>query len=211
MKASIQPRPTRRRQRGNTVVGLFFGLVLGVAVSAVVVWLSQSIPNPFNRNTDKPETLTATSPGRTGAPQTLVALPGKPGDVQPPPPTVLQGEAANKPAGDEPPPSLPPPTAEVKPAAPTAGEIEKRLSSPQANERYFLQAGAYKNSDDANNQKAKIALMGIEVKVVPVAMGADEKMYRIRVGPFSNAEEADRIRDDLNNAGINSVLVSTKE
>ena len=61
------------KMRGGTLLGLAFGLVVGVLVSFGVVWYLNKTPLPFVDRVTQPEAKDM----RKEAP---VALPGKPGD-----------------------------------------------------------------------------------------------------------------------------------
>src|SRR5574343_182779 len=63
-----------KTQHGGTLLGLAFGLVVGVLISFGVVWYLNKTPLPFVDKVIKPENV-ETKPGNTP-----LALPGKPGD-----------------------------------------------------------------------------------------------------------------------------------
>lgn len=53
----------------------------------------------------------------------------------------------------------------------------------------FLQTGSFQSAADADNQKAKLALMGAEAEVQQVML-QDKVWYRVRLGPFKKMDEA---------------------
>jgi cell division protein FtsN len=71
---------------------------------------------------------------------------------------------------------------------------------------YVLQAGSYKNSADAERSRAKLALQGIESKVQRVSVDQDT-WYRIRVGPISNLDELNRLRQILHKAEVDVLVI----
>lgn len=81
------------------------------------------------------------------------------------------------------------------PAAPTAEAFT-----------YFVQAGAFRTSDDADAQRARLQLMGVEARVTEREQ-AGRTVYRVRVGPFQNKDAADRVKDRLDGNGFDSALV----
>jgi hypothetical protein len=71
---------------------------------------------------------------------------------------------------------------------------------------YFVQAGAFRTTDDAEAQRAKLSLMGVEAKVTEREQ-AGRTVYRVRAGPFSKKDDADRLKDRLDGGGLESALV----
>ncbi|HEY8358596.1 MAG TPA: SPOR domain-containing protein, partial [Ramlibacter sp.] len=71
---------------------------------------------------------------------------------------------------------------------------------------YFVQAGAFRTADDAEAQRAKLSLMGIEAKVTEREQ-AGRQVYRVRVGPFTNKDDADRQKEKLDTGGFETALV----
>ena len=192
-------------QRGGTLLGLFLGLVIGVLIAFGVVWYLNKAPLPFlDRlpNTEKVES-------KPGTPQaTPQTLPGKPGDKVSEKPRfefykILPGgqEAAPAPAdANAKQPASNAPAAAAKPDAPAA-----------VSESIYLQVGSFQKSTDADNLKAKLALMGLEAGVQEVQVPDKGLMHRVRVGPFAKPEEMNRIRNQLSQNGIQTSVVKTKE
>jgi cell division protein FtsN len=75
---------------------------------------------------------------------------------------------------------------------------------------YFAQAGAYTRSDDAEAQRAKLALMGLDAKVTEREQ-AGRTVYRVRVGPFETRTLADAALERLQAAGVDSTLVRVEK
>jgi len=71
---------------------------------------------------------------------------------------------------------------------------------------YFVQAGAFRTPDDAEAQRARLSLMGVEARVTEREQ-AGRTVYRVRVGPFQNKDAADRVKDRLDGNGFDSALV----
>jgi cell division protein FtsN len=71
---------------------------------------------------------------------------------------------------------------------------------------YFVQTGAFRAQDDAEAQRAKLSLMGIEAKVTEREQSG-RTIYRVRVGPFDKKDDADRNKDRLEAGGIETALV----
>jgi len=172
------------KQGGGTLWGVFIGLVIGVLMSFGVVWYMNRMPLPFRDKAIRDER--PTEPTANGGP---VPLPGKPGDK----PRfefykILPGEAG----------STPPP------AAPEAN------AAPADSEQQYLQAGSFQNAAEADNLKAKLALMGVDANVQEVQVADKGTMHRVRLGPFANAEEMNRVRGLLSQNGVQTTLVKGK-
>jgi len=177
-------------QRGGTLLGLLFGVIVGVLISFGVVWYLNKTPLPFVEKVTKPETKAA---GDAPLP-----LPGKPGDK----PIekggekkfdfyeILEGKGA---ATNAMPPSAPPP-------APGA----------TAAERVWLQAGAFQKAADAENLKARLAILGFEAAVQSVEVPGKGTLHRVRVGPYAG-EELNRARATLSQNGVPTTVVRIKE
>lgn len=71
---------------------------------------------------------------------------------------------------------------------------------------YFVQAGAFRSNQDAEAQRARLSLMGVEARVTEREQ-AGRTVYRVRVGPFDRKDEADRVKDRLDGGGFDSALV----
>jgi cell division protein FtsN len=71
---------------------------------------------------------------------------------------------------------------------------------------YFVQAGAYRSTEDAEAQRAKLSLMGVEAKVTEREQ-AGRTVYRVRAGPFNKKDDADRLKDRLDSGGLETALV----
>jgi cell division protein FtsN len=200
---SRRNQPAKKKSGGGTLVGMFIGLVLGVAAAAGVVWYMNKSPLPFANKgpvPTKPEAVAA-----AGKPVEPMALPGKPGDPIPEKRfqfyDILPGKADAVPD---------------KAAKPDAKKEEAKKDEPKKEESkesktpLFLQAGSFSTAQDADNQKAKLAFMGLEA-VIQQVMIQDKTLYRVRVGPYTKIDELNKTRADLAKAGIDAQLAKNKE
>lgn len=71
---------------------------------------------------------------------------------------------------------------------------------------YFLQAGAFRDQADAENARAKLALLGMEARVSekPSDNGT---LYRVRLGPFKQLDTVNRVRGKLAESSVDAALV----
>ncbi len=72
---------------------------------------------------------------------------------------------------------------------------------------YFLQVGAFPNEADADNMKAKLALLGFEAVVQTATIPDKGTWHRVRVGPLSDVDQINKIRGDLTTNGFNTDLI----
>jgi cell division protein FtsN len=75
---------------------------------------------------------------------------------------------------------------------------------------YFLQAGSYRNAEDANRIQAQLARENISANVQRVALDADV-WYRIRIGPIKDLDQLNRLRQQLQAAEIVSLVIRVEE
>ena len=106
---------------------------------------------------------------------------------------------------------------ETKPAEPKAAEAKPveaaKAAEPKAEPKpastdpfiYFVQAGAYRSNEEAEAQRAKTGMLGLETKISERDQGG-RTVYRVRVGPMDKAE-AERARAKLEAAHIDSAMV----
>jgi cell division protein FtsN len=78
-------------------------------------------------------------------------------------------------------------------------------------ENYLLQVGSFQNPADADNLKARLALLGVEAGVEPINLAEKGTWYRVRVGPYSKVDEINRLRQTLAQNGIEATLVKIKD
>jgi cell division protein FtsN len=88
-----------------------------------------------------------------------------------------------------------------------AGELPQVASPAAPVPRYYLQAGAFQNADDADNIKAQLALLGIEAVIQTGEVAGKGVLHRVRVGPFLAMDEVNRTRTLLTQNNIPATLV----
>ena len=75
---------------------------------------------------------------------------------------------------------------------------------------YLVQAGAYARSEDAEQQRAKLAMLGFEARLTEREQSG-RTMYRVRVGPFEKKADAEVVREKLSGAGVDAALVTVQK
>jgi cell division protein FtsN len=71
---------------------------------------------------------------------------------------------------------------------------------------YFVQAGAFKSPEDAEAQRAKLAMMGMAADVSEREQSG-RTVFRVRLGPFNDKAMADATREQLETNGVEAALV----
>jgi len=79
--------------------------------------------------------------------------------------------------------------------------------TPQQNgEEYLLQVGSFRQANDAEQLKARLALLGMTARVQSVNVN-DSTWHRVRIGPVTGARQAEDIRGRLLQNGIDSLVM----
>ena len=73
--------------------------------------------------------------------------------------------------------------------------------------RYVLQTGSFRESTDAEQMKGTLEVLGIQSSIQKVTIDADD-FHRVRIGPTSDLDELNRVRRQLWNAQIESLLIT---
>ena len=92
------------------------------------------------------------------------------------------------------------------PAALLAGLPASTAKHSAEGFQYWVQAGAYTRVDDADTQRAKLAMLGLVAKVLEREQ-AGRVVYRVRVGPFDERADAESAQTKLGDAGVDANLV----
>lgn len=86
-----------------------------------------------------------------------------------------------------------------QPTTPAAGDI-----------RYIIQAGSFRNPEQADRLKAQLALHGIEASIQTVKINDNDTWHRVRVGPINDLSTVNQTRKRLQDNGIASIVVKEK-
>lgn len=195
--------PTRRRSEGNFLAGMGVGVLVGLMVSLAIAFYLNRTPIPFM--TAKPKQ--AEKNGTSAKPPAIAGLPQ--GGATPP----VASATPEKPKFD---------FYRILPGAEepvTEKEIRERLrqkGSPAGQQEaskdvYFIQAGSFQNPADADNQKARLAILGFESSVEPANLPDKGTWYRVRMGPYAKLEEINKVRQVLAQSGIDANLIKVKD
>lgn len=86
----------------------------------------------------------------------------------------------------------------------TDPSAQTRDSNNASASKSYLQIGSFQNEKEADNLKARLALLGVEAKIQSVEVQDKGLVHRVRVGPFTNSDDLDRMRVQLQQNGIDS-------
>jgi len=185
-------RESKRKPSGGTLIGIFIGLVLGLAVAAGLALYMTNAPVPFVTRADKARP--ATPPADRALAETARTTESKSGDAAKPRfdfYKILPGQ------------EVPVTEKELRAAA-------KSPDKAAAKDLYFVQAGSFQNPADADNLKARLALVGLVASVEPANLPDKGIWYRVRLGPFTQLDEINRVRQTLAQNGVDASLVRIK-
>lgn len=198
-RAHRQAKSGPSRSRGGFLLGMFLGLFLGLAIALGVAFYLNKTPIPFLGGKGKPAAKDETPrPAITGMPQT--GAPGAPRADKPKFDFYKILPGGEETVSEK----------ELKDAAKAAkAQPEAARAEPRA--IYYIQAGSFQNPADADNQKAKLALLGLEAAVEPTSLPDKGTWYRVRLGPYARIDELNRVRQSLTQNGIEASLVKLKD
>jgi cell division protein FtsN len=217
------------------IVGILLGLVAALAVAIYVTKVPVPFVNKppvrssqqdeeearKNKGWDPNAPLQNKAPG--GKPATAVvpapAAPAAPAPASPPPAMKPGADPVAKPPATTAPAAAPaavvkpdtkPYTKAADPADPL-GELAKAKTAGSSGGTvdpfsYFVQAGAFRTPEDAEAQRAKLGLMGMDAKVTEREQ-AGRTVYRVRVGPFEKKDDADKTKERLDGSGFETAMV----
>ncbi len=83
----------------------------------------------------------------------------------------------------------------------------KRVEKPGT---YLLQAGSFRSRKQADQLRARLALLGMETSIQTVSVNSKKAWHRVRVGPFNNLRDLNQARSQLKQNGIDAILIRLK-
>jgi cell division protein FtsN len=177
-------------QRGGTLLGFILGLVIGLGIAVAVALYITNAPVPF------------VSKVRPASESVNPATAGDPNKPLYAPPSSVKGEApgAAAPKAD---------AASDPKAAPPPAEKGTAATPVDDGTRFLLQAGAFRSHDEADAMRARLALLGFDSRIFPLEKDGTT-LYRVRLGPYGNLEDINRIRKTMAENGIDVQLIRLK-
>ena len=106
---------------------------------------------------------------------------------------------------------IPAPEKGKAPAAPAPAAVPGAPApgtpAPVPTGGFILQAGSYRNLEDADRVKANLALLGVESRIEKAVLKSGETWYRLRIGPLTDPQQVETVRARLKENGINALLI----
>ncbi|MDR0274242.1 MAG: SPOR domain-containing protein [Burkholderiaceae bacterium] len=214
------------------IIGLAVALAVAMYVAKVPVPFVNSVPvrndgqnnaeDQKNRNWNPNAALETHGPAQPAS--DAASAPRQPQQqpvAVPPPVEVPPSAAPDQPAAN--PPIQPQTRAPVNNTGPAPGDALGEFAaaharaadnrsgnaSPDAGASpftYFVQTGAYSAPQDADAERARLSLLGMDAAITQRDQ-AGRVVYRVRVGPFQNKAAADQISNRLTSNGFEAALV----
>jgi len=208
------------RQRGSTLTGIIIGLIIGLGIAVAVALVITKGASPFTDRSNKMGRPADLEPSQANDPnkplygtRTPVRETPKPAPSAPAPAPAAPAAAPADAdplgaaiAGMQEPRRAPAPA-----PAPTPAPVNTVAAAPAAaavtdGYIYYLQAGAFREMSDAENTRAKLALLGFEAAITDRSTDSGV-LHRVRVGPYTQVEAVNRARAKLLDSGIDVAIV----
>ena len=221
------------KQRGGTLLGFILGALVGLGVALAVAVYITKVPMPFmsktppragddaaaeskkNRDWDPNAGLSskpaAKAPPADAEPAAAAVTPAPAAKADPIGDLAkAKTEAATKPA------TAPAPVSTAKPAPSAAPVAAATPAAPAAATtgsdpfNYFVQVGAFRTPEDAEQQRIKLSLMGLIARVSEREQSG-RMVYRVRLGPFDKKDDADKAKEKIDSTGLEATLVRVQK
>jgi len=142
--------------KNNGTLGFIAGLVTGLVIAIIIAIIITRTPMPFNSK--------LSSQGKSlSETQTPFSDPNQP----------MYGNRDT--------------AKEAYKNATAAAETQAKQSNAESEKATtYLQAGAYREKNDAENMRAKLALIGIEARIKEVT-SQNGNLYRVHLGPYNQS------------------------
>ncbi len=226
MDMKFFPLQPANSQRGGTFLGVVIGLMIGLGAALAVAVYVTKVPIPFtnkgatkssseqdaqenqkNKNWDPNAPLYGKNPAKqtasgaigtatTASMPAITAASAPKGAASTPKAAASAPKTSADPLGD---------LAKAKTAGtatiamnPTGGGAD-----PFA---YFVQAGAFRTTEDAEAQKAKLSMAGFQAMITEREQSG-RTVFRVRIGPVDKKDDADKTKEKLDGAGFETAIV----
>lgn len=205
-----------RRVQGGTLIGFVLGLLAGLGIALAVAIYVTKVPVPFvDRGLSrKPGQDAAEAEKNRGwNPNSQLGVrQAAPEQVPEQARSEDEGKAERK--EPESPPAAP--RAEPEARDPIAELLESRegrrkedapsTTAPAEPFIYFVQVGAFRNPQEAESQRARVAMLGIAADITEREQNG-RTVFRVRAGPFNQRSAAEATREQLEVNGVEAALV----
>lgn len=201
--------PAAHGLRGGTLLGFILGLLVGLGVALAVAVYVTKVPIPLvDRGVQRKPMLPDTEAERLKGWNPNAGL----SNAKIPAP-------AGAPAGDTPAAPAADAGGKTEAAADPIAELIRQKSAAAAGEPtggaaanapdpflYYVQAGAFRSAEEAEAQRARLALQGFDAKVSEREQGG-QRIWRVRLGPFDAKAKAEAMQEQLRAKQFDTALV----
>ncbi|MCA1246860.1 SPOR domain-containing protein [Massilia sp. MS-15] len=218
------------RQRGSTLTGIIIGLIIGLGIAVAVALVITKGQSPFTDRSTKMGRPADLEPSQANDPnkplygkrdaareanRELAERANRPAPDAAPAPApadadplgqAIAGMQATAPAASS---ATAPAAAPAAPAAPAPAAAAPAAPVPANGGDgyiYYLQAGAFREMSDAENTRAKLALLGFEATISDRSTDSGV-LHRVRVGPYGGPEAMNKARAKLLDSGVDVAIV----
>ncbi len=222
IKGDVMNGQSMKKQRGGTFLGFVAGVVVGLGAALVVAVYVTKVPVPFlDRGTGRSaeQDVTELKKNKDWDPNAPLygKNPAKPASaaevILPASGVATKDGALNAPVKAASSTVTGKPEGKPVVAADPLGDLVKarttaKDAAPAADEpfNYFVQIGAFRTNEDAESQRAKLSLAGIETKISEREQ-AGRTVFRVRTGPYNTRDDAEKSKAKLDGLGLETALV----
>ena len=204
MRSKPEPAQRPRRSQGAAghpmLIGVFIGVLLGLCLAlGVALYLNKSNPfvgqGPKQADADEERGRTRRAQAGSAGRNAAARPPGRARDAR----------KRAKPRFD----FYDDPSRQGGGGARHGRQRNRRRARQR--EVYYLQAGAFQKSSDADNLKARLALAGLEAQIQTATLPDNSVWHRVRLGPYTRAPELDQARAVLRENKIEPSVIKVTE
>lgn len=209
-RTSMARTPHPRSAFGGTLLGVFIGIVVGLGMAASVAYYlmknNPALPMPRLSRDAQESPRDDAKVARNDEKPRFDFYKILPGIEEPKVQPAARAdravvEQAKDRASDKP---MIAAVAPQKAAMPTDAAVKP---SAKPTDRFWLQAGSFTTAPDAENLRARLALAGWEASVQQGALPDNSIRYRVRLGPYDNADELGRMKSELAKRGFDVAVI----
>jgi len=183
-------RSTQKQENYPGWVWMLFGLAIGLSVAFAIFMKDRNADVPLRAAAQQPASMASTIE------QTVSVADPVPAATVPAEPTERRFDFYEMLPNFEV--IIPEQEKDVSPDTQQAAVVQPGV--------YVLQAGSFTDFEDADRRRAQLALQGVESRIQRVMI--DDKTYhRVRIGPTSDLDELNRLRDRLKQANIDVLRI----
>ena len=201
-----------KKQTGGTLIGFIVGLIVGLGVALAVAVYITKVPIPLvDREVQRKPDQEAIEKERNRDWNPNTGLSNKPSAA-----TTAPAEAQPAPAAPAAPTASAPAPAQTPAKGDPLGELIQSRNTQGPGQVptveaadpfvYYVQAGAFRGPDEAEAQRARLAMLGFNAKVTEREQ-AGKPVFRVRLGPFEKKVDAEVMQERLTGQSVDNTLV----